>query len=59
MVSLAWPDSSLFIDEGGAKEQIELKTHPGWDDALAKRDAYGETNLFSLNRDGNILYRHT
>lgn len=56
---LAGSDSRLFIDEGGMKEQTELKTHPGWDDALAERDTYGETNEFSHNRDGNLLYRHT
>ena len=50
-VSLSW--------QGGVREQIELKTHPGWDDASAERDTYGETNEFSHNRDGNILYRHT
>lgn len=41
------------------EEWTGLKTHPGWDDAFAERDTYVETNEFSHNRDGNILYRHT
>lgn len=54
-MSSALPDSSLYMDEGGMKEQTGLKTHPGWDDGFTERD----TNEFSHNRDGNILYRHT